>query len=173
MLWRIVKHLRFYVIYILESKTVSVSRMLADMRFLGQGYRIVLNSELWEQPVSAFLTLTPWVSVAKGHMTPAREVSCYRRGPLSFGLSSDEYQPASPFLRTGNTVSIFQACLLHAKSLQLCLTLCDPMNCSLPGSFVHGILQSRILERVAMPSSRDLSKPGIEPESFTSLAFTG
>ena len=27
---------------------------------------------------------------------------------------------------------------IHAKSLQSCLTLCDPMNCSLPGSFVHG-----------------------------------
>ena len=41
---------------------------------------------------------------------------------------------------------------LHAKSLQSCLTLCSPMECSLPGSFVHGILQARILEAVAMPS---------------------
>ena len=37
-----------------------------------------------------------------------------------------------------------------AKSLQSCLTLCDPMDCSLPGSFVHGILQTRILEWVAL-----------------------
>ena len=37
---------------------------------------------------------------------------------------------------------------------QACPTLCDPRNCSLPGSSVHGILQSRILEWVAMPSSR-------------------
>ena len=36
------------------------------------------------------------------------------------------------------------------KSLQLCLTLCDPMDCSLPGSSVHGILQARILEGVAI-----------------------
>ena len=34
---------------------------------------------------------------------------------------------------------------------QLCLTLCDPMNCSLPGSSVHGIFQARILEWVASP----------------------
>ena len=34
------------------------------------------------------------------------------------------------------------------------MTLCDPMNCSLPGSSVHGILQARILEWIAMPSSR-------------------
>ena len=33
---------------------------------------------------------------------------------------------------------------IHTKSLQLCLTLCDPMDCSLPGSSVHGILQARI-----------------------------
>ena len=34
----------------------------------------------------------------------------------------------------------------HAKSLQSCPTLCDPMDCSLPGSAVHKILQARILE---------------------------
>ena len=44
-----------------------------------------------------------------------------------------------------------------AKSLQSCPTLCNPMGCSLPGSSVHGILQERILEWVAMPSSRGSS----------------
>ena len=39
---------------------------------------------------------------------------------------------------------------------QSCLTLCNPMDCSLPGSSVHGILQARILEWVAMPSSRGI-----------------
>ena len=48
---------------------------------------------------------------------------------------------------------------------QLCSTLCDPMDCSLPGSSVHGILQARILEWVAIPFSRDLPNPGIEPRS--------
>ena len=46
-----------------------------------------------------------------------------------------------------------------AKSLQLCLTLSDPMGCSLPGSSVHGILQAWILEWVVMPSSRGSSHP--------------
>ena len=46
-----------------------------------------------------------------------------------------------------------------AQSLQLCLTLCSPMNCSLPGSSVRGILQARILEWVAMPFSRESSRP--------------
>ena len=46
-----------------------------------------------------------------------------------------------------------------AKSLQSYLTLCSPMDCSLPGSHVHGILQARILEWVAMSSSRGSSQP--------------
>ena len=41
----------------------------------------------------------------------------------------------------------------------LCPTLCDPMDCSLPGSAVHGILQARILEWVAIPFSRGSSRP--------------
>ena len=44
----------------------------------------------------------------------------------------------------------------YVKLLQLCLTLCNPMDCSPPGSSVHGILQTRILEWVAMPSSRGI-----------------
>ena len=47
-------------------------------------------------------------------------------------------------------------CML-AKSLQLCPTLCDPMDCSPPGSSVHGIRQAGILGWVATPSSRGSS----------------
>ena len=46
-----------------------------------------------------------------------------------------------------------------AKSLQWCLTLCDPMDCSPPGSSIHEILQARILEWVAMPLSRGSFQP--------------
>ena len=46
-----------------------------------------------------------------------------------------------------------------AKSLPLHPTLCDPMDCSLLGFFVHGILQARILEWVAMPFSSGASWP--------------
>ena len=48
---------------------------------------------------------------------------------------------------------------------QSCLTLCDPMDCSPPGSSVHGILPARILQWVAIPFSRRSSWPRIEPES--------
>ena len=40
------------------------------------------------------------------------------------------------------------------------------MDCSPPGSFVHGISQTRKLEWVAMPSTRDLPNPGTEPRSL-------
>ena len=43
--------------------------------------------------------------------------------------------------------------------LPLCLTLCNPMDCGLPGSTIHGILQARILEWVARPFSRGSSQP--------------
>ena len=48
---------------------------------------------------------------------------------------------------------------MHAKSLQLCMTLCDPVDYSPLRSSVHGMLQARILEWVAMPSSRESSRP--------------
>ena len=51
------------------------------------------------------------------------------------------------------------------KSLQWCLTLCDPMEYNAPGSSVHGILQSRILQWVALSSFRGSFQPGIKPVS--------
>ena len=55
---------------------------------------------------------------------------------------------------------------MHAKLLQSCPTLWDPMDCSLPGSSVHGILQARILEWVAMPFSRDSQVNTVEEEGL-------
>ena len=48
---------------------------------------------------------------------------------------------------------------VRAKLLQSCCTLCHPMDCSPPGSSAHGILQARILEWVAISSSRGSSWP--------------
>ena len=62
---------------------------------------------------------------------------------------------------TGLTLAMYTLypSLLHAKSLQSCPPLCNPMDCSPPGSSVHGILQARILEWAAIPSSRGSSQP--------------
>ena len=62
---------------------------------------------------------------------------------------------------------------MHTKSLQSCPTLCNPMDCSLPASSVHGIFQARILERVAMPSSKGSYQPRMDPGSLNFPAFPG
>ena len=55
------------------------------------------------------------------------------------------------------------ACVLTQSCLCTQSTLCNPMDCSLPDSSVHGILQSKILEWVSMPSPGDSPNPRIEP----------
>ena len=58
-------------------------------------------------------------------------------------------------------------CVHACQVIQSCPALCDPMDCSPPGSSVHEILQARILEWVAMPSSRRPSHSGIYPVSMS------
>ena len=65
-------------------------------------------------------------------------------------------------IRSGKDVS----CCVCAQSLQSCLTLFNSMDCSPPGSSVHGILQARVLEWVAISFSRDLPNPGFKPGSL-------
>ena len=56
---------------------------------------------------------------------------------------------------------------------QSCPNLCNPMDCSPPGSSIHGIYQASILEWVAICSSQGSSQPGIEPMSLASPALAG
>ena len=51
---------------------------------------------------------------------------------------------------------------MHAQLLQSCPTLCDPMDCSLPGSSVYRILQAGIWSGLPYPPPGDLSDPGIK-----------
>ena len=66
---------------------------------------------------------------------------------------------------------------VHAKSHQSCHTLCNPMEYSLPSFCVHGVLQARILEWIAMPSTRGSSWPSLlfklDPASLMSPALAG
>ena len=63
----------------------------------------------------------------------------------------------------------YKICLIPSLCVCLCvlwscLTLCNPMDCSPPGSSVHGILQARILEWAAIPFSRgNLPTQGLNP----------
>ena len=71
-------------------------------------------------------------------------LSCF---PLKGREGNETYFQTCPFPTSGGA-------RMRAQS---CLTLCDPRDCSPPGSSVHGIVQARILEWVAMPSSRESS----------------
>ena len=86
------------------------------------------------------------------------------------------------FLKSRSTVNL-QCCVgprcktkyfsytcMRAKLLQLCLTLCDPMDCSLPGSSVYGIFQAQILEQVAIIS---LSRWSSQPRDRTWVSCLG
>ena len=74
---------------------------------------------------------------------------------------------------------LFKQACVYVKSLQSHLTVCDPMDHSLRGFPVHGIFQARILEWVAIPSSRgsswsgDLPDLGIRPASLLASALAG
>ena len=59
------------------------------------------------------------------------------------------------------TIKSAFVCMCAYSFAQLCPTLCDPMDCSPPGSSVHGVSQATILESIAISSS----DPGIEPAS--------
>ena len=65
-------------------------------------------------------------------------------------------QLSHPYMTTGKTTALTR-CTFVAQS---CPTLCNPVDCSPPGSSVHGILQARILEWVAIPFSRESSQAG-------------
>ena len=62
-------------------------------------------------------------------------------------------------------------CVWVHTHAQLCLALCNPMDCSPLASSVHGIFQARILEWVAFLTPGDLPNPGIKPVCLVSLAL--
>ena len=66
-----------------------------------------------------------------------------------------------------------RTCVLSAKLLQLCPTLCDPMDCRPPGASIHGILQARHWNGLLCPPPGNLPNPGIKPVSLMSPALAG
>ena len=62
---------------------------------------------------------------------------------------------------------------MDAKSPQLCPTLCDPMDCSPPGSCVHGVFQARYWSGLPCLPPGDLPHPGMEPASLPTPVWAG
>ena len=91
--------------------------------------------------------------------------------PLTLG-GTEPWNPSfCPYFVASLVPLYFQRnwCLrsVHAKLLQACLTLCDHMNCSPPGSSVHGILQARIMGWVAALGIECVS-PALQVDSLLS-----
>ena len=81
------------------------------------------------------------------------------RPPDGLFIYMNVYLAAPELSRSRQELPTFVAACCYCLVAQSCLTLCDPMDCSLPGSSVHGILQARTLEWVAFSFSRGSSRP--------------
>ena len=94
-----------------------------------------------------------WISVIAGHQGDPGSM-------LSISVHSHNKHILSTSCLCTEIRFILHACVCVVCSVaQLCPTLCDPMDCSLPGFSVHGIFQARISEWVAISSSRGSSWP--------------
>ena len=79
----------------------------------------------------------------------------------------------NPYFLTAVPARKSSSRIYYCLVAQLCLTLCNPVDCCPPGSSVHGILQARILEWVAISYSRESSQPRDGTMYLTSPALAG
>ena len=125
----------------------------------------VCSSDLHSVPLSVSLSHTISGGDDSPHWFPFPSDSSSFRSPSSLLVASSSKPQCWPGHSApellSETLHPQGACVsLCAKLLHSCRTLWDTMDCSLPGSSVHGILQARVLEWGAMPSSRG-SNPGL------------
>ena len=138
------------------------------MRFGGKTYQTYSwidggNCGVWEWVIKITSRLLAWVSSCKFtfcfcKMGNISRVSFLRENKSSFWNDHLEKPIRCSSPREMSVVEILPRGLsiIVWSATQSCLTLCDPMECSLTSSSVHGIFQVRILEWVAMPSSRGI-----------------
>ena len=125
-------------------------------------------------PVDHSLSGSSVHGISKARMLEWVATSFSRRSFQARDLPNSGIKPVSPTLRKDPLPLSHHSSLISRKALltkekqtvhsqskvtQLCPTLCDPMDCSLPGSSVHGIFQARVLEWVAISCSRRSSRP--------------
>ena len=82
--------------------------------------------------------------------------------------------PHPPPLKTWqSTIPQAKCCVCVCVYAQLHLTLCNPMNCSLPGSSIHGISRQKYWSGLPFPTPGDLSDPGFKTKSSASPTLAG
>ena len=115
------------------------------------------------------LFATPWIAACQASLSITNSQSLLKLMPIEWVMPPShlilcqthfirQIMVGSPKFSQHNSEQIF-ASLTSVSVTQSCLTLCNPMDYSPPGSSVHGILQARILECTAMPFSRESSWP--------------
>ena len=103
----------------------------------------------------------------KKRLSPYSHVS---HSPVGCHRSKTKWHTSSPWGFTNSTPSpaenppVTPQCVSACSVTQSRQTLCSPMNCSQPGSSVHGVLQARILEWVAIPFSRGSSQSRVRTQ---------
>ena len=156
---------------ILEWLAISLSRgssqprdQTQDSRIAGKRFTIWATREV-TMNIECIVQISVWVLA----------FSSFTYIPSSHEISGSYDNSVFNFMWNCHTVFHRGCTILHCFNLKLylprvliaqsCPTLCNPVDCSPPGSSVHGIFQARILESLPFPSLEDLPDPGIEPWS--------
>jgi len=142
-----------------QNKAISKTRQLcfpwlAIIFTRAQAFNKLYDVEKKVQGASTIPMQPP--SIQLSPMGIQVQISCYNKKEVFTTLVSCDFPKVMIF--EANFYKILKESM-KVKVTQLCPTLCDSMDYSLPASSVHGILQARILEWVASPFSRGSSQP--------------
>ena len=108
------------------------------------------------------------------HMNWARICIIYEKRHLKTTTQHQVcHTDPSSFLCSVSYESFILMCMHMYTHAQSCLTLCDPMDCSPPGSSVHGISKQEYWSGLPFPTPGDLPNPGVKPTSPMSPALAG
>ena len=179
------RHLLMCLLVICMSSIYRIQKMVLNSLFIGQKYATSLSlftfmhwRRKW-QPTPVFL---PGESQGRQSLVGCSLWGCTESDTTEATQQQQSNQTErgkeNSSNRTYLTIStLWKVCVKVAQS---CPTICDPIDCSLPGSSVHGILQVRILEWVAIPFPGGPSQPRdhtqdshIASRLFTFLSYQG
>ena len=125
------------------------------------------GNKFYQPPEWAWNQIFPWASTRERSLADTLTVASWHpkqrtRWAMPGLLTHGNWKPTNVFKMWSSSGPI---------CAQSCPTLYDPLNCSSPGSSVHGIFQPRILEWAAIPPPEDLPDPGIERATPVSPAL--
>ena len=168
-----------YFAVVVVVQTTFTSSLLASITYWGPKKHLYLTSSTFSAEGNQETALESTTSrktakikprcIAGAHLIQTFSIPCLKRllgkWLQAKGKICKTHSPTS-WLTLNNETESFTfyfshyksnmcACM-HGKWIQSCLILCEPMDCSPPGSSVHGILRARILECVATPFSRNV-----------------